>query len=152
MRPTLAEQLRGLHHILDGVIRPEVQGDYPREILLGVMRSLEILAHSADHVGPFLEWDNRAMRALLESIASLVPLTGPIEPDVPIAVGDIAALDAENDRLRTLLAAAIPALGDEGAADLHRAVVAHLRERIDRHPFGGVVTRALSSAVSLPTR
>lgn len=153
MRPTLAEQLRGLRHILENAVQPELRGDYPREILGGVIRSLDILVHGVDAVGPFLEWDIRETRALLEAIEAHVTLAGPREPAATIADGDLVALDAENDRLRTLLAAAIPSLeGNDAAADVQRAVIAHLRERIDRHPYGGAVTRALASAVSLPSR
>jgi hypothetical protein len=145
MRPTLAEQLRGLRHILENAVQPEVRGEYPRETLQGVIRALDMLARRVSDVGPFLEWDNRETRTLLESIAAQAPLGGSLDPDAPIAPGDLEALDAENDRLRTLLAAAIPTLeDDDGAAELHRAVVAHLRERISRYPY--------TSTGSLPSR
>jgi hypothetical protein len=145
MRPTLAEQLRGLRQILETTVQPEVRGDYPRETLQGVIRALDMLTRRVGEVGPFLEWDNHATRTLLESIAARVPLGGSLETDAPIAPGDLEALDTENDRLRTLLAAAIPTLeADDDAADLHRAVVAHLRERISRYPY--------ASTGSLPSR
>ena len=142
MRPTLSEQLRGLRHILDHVVAPEVHTDYAHDILLGVSRALEMLAVRAGEVGPFLEWDNHETRELLRAIAtSGVSLTEPIDPTTPIATGDLAALDAETERLRGILAAVIPALAAGAAThDLHAAVVAHLRERVARYPYASTGT------------
>jgi hypothetical protein len=145
MRPTLAEQLRGLQRILETTVQPAIAAEYPSETLSGVLRALDMLARRVAEVGPFLEWDNRATRALLASIEPHIPVAGPLDPETPLAPGDLAALEAENERLRNLLAAAIPALAaDEHAADVHRAVVAHLRERIARYPY--------ASTGSLPAR
>lgn len=145
MRPTLAEQLRGLNHVLQNVVAPDVQSDYARETLLGVVRAIDMLIRQAASVGPFLAWDNAQTRALLQSIATRVPLTGDLDDDTPIATGDLAALDAENERLRGLLSSVIPVLaGDREHDDLHQDVVAHLRERIARYPY--------ASTGSLPSR
>jgi hypothetical protein len=140
-RPTLSEQLTGLRHILEHAVAPDVQSEYAQETLLGVIRALEMLARRIGEVGPFLEWDNGETRALLRTIAARLPLDQPLEPDAPITPGDLAALDAENERLRTMLATAIPALSaDAGARDVHAAVVAHLRERIARYPYASTGT------------
>ena len=145
MRPTLAEQLRGLTHILEHVVEPEVHAEYAQQTLVGVIRALEMLTRQAGAFGPFLEWDNNETRALLGSIATRLPLRDALDPDPPVATGDLAALDAENERLRAMLSASIPALaGDADLADLHRAVVTHLRERIARYPY--------ASTGSLPSR
>jgi hypothetical protein len=145
VRPTLAEQLRGLNHVLQNVVAPDVQSDYVRETLLGVVRAMDMLTRQAASVGPFLAWDNEQTTVLLQSIATRVPLAGQLDGDTPISTGDLAALDAENERLRGLLSAAIPVLaGDRKCDDLHRAVVAHLRERIARYPY--------ASTGSLPSR
>ena len=142
MRPTLAEQLRGLRHILDHVVAPDVQGDYARDTLLGVSRALDMLVQRAGAVGPFLEWDNHETRAILHSIASRgVALTQSIDPIAPIVTGDVDALDAENERLRGILAAVVPTLADRAEThDLHGAVVAHLRERVARYPYASTGT------------
>ena len=145
MRPTLAEQLRGLNHVLQNVVAPDVQSDYARETLLGVVRAMDMLTRQAASVGPFLAWDNAQTRALLQSIATRVPLAGELDANAPIATGDVAALDAENERLRALLSSVIPTLGaDDDLHELHHAVVAHLRERIARYPY--------ASTGSLPSR
>ena len=92
MRPTLSEQLRGLHHILDHVIAPQVQSDYANEILLGVSRAMEMLALRAGEVGPFLVWDNHETHELLRTIATRgLALTEPLDPNAPIATGDVDA-------------------------------------------------------------
>ena len=142
MRPTLSEQLRGLHYILDHVVAPQVQGDYANEILLGVSRAMQMLALRAGEVGPFLVWDNHETRELLRTIATRgLALTEPLDPNAPIVTGDLDALDAENERLRGILAAVIPALAaDADAHDLHAAVVAHLRERVARYPYASTNT------------
>jgi hypothetical protein len=142
VRPTLSEQLRGLRHILDHVVTPQVQSDYANDTLGGVSRALEMLALRAVEVGPFLEWDNHATRELLRTIATRgVALTQPIDPPAPIASGDLDGADAENERLRGILAALIPSLAtDADARDLHAAVVGHLRERITRYPYASTGT------------
>lgn len=142
MRPTLSEQLRGLRHILDHVVTPEVQNDYANDTLLGVSRALEMLALRTGEVGPFLEWDNHATRELLRTIATRgIALTQPIDPTTPSAIGDLDGTDAENERLRGILASVIPSLAaDAETHDLHTAVVAHLRERITRYPYASTGT------------
>ena len=144
MRPTLDEQLRGLRGILQGSVAPAVVGDYPQETLAGVIRALEMLEQRVALVGPFLAWDNAATFALLRDIAVRVPMAGLGDPAV-IESGDLAALDAENERLRGLLAEVVPVLAaDSSLADLHAATVAHLRARIARYPY--------TSTGTLPTR
>ncbi|MEO8692453.1 MAG: hypothetical protein ABI658_02990 [Acidimicrobiales bacterium] len=142
MRPTLAEQLRGLRHILDHVVAPEVQGDYAQQSLLGVSRTLEMLEQRAGAVGLFLEWDNRETHAIVESISAHgISLAQPVDPITPIMTGDLVALDGENERLRGILAAVIPAITDRAEThDLHAAVVAHLRERVARYPYASTGT------------
>ena len=142
MRPTLSEQLRGLRHILDHVVAPEVQGDYANDTLASVSRALEMLALRAGEVGPFLEWDNHETRELLRTIAARgVALTGPMDPIASIASGDLDGADSENERLRGILAAVIPTLAANAEThDLHAAVVAHLRERIARYPYASTGT------------
>jgi hypothetical protein len=145
VRPTLSEQLRGLSHILEHVVAPDVQSDYAQQTLIGVIRAMEMLTRQAATAGPFLAWDNEQTRALLGSIANHVPLGVALDPASPIAPGDLVALDAENERLRALLSAVIPAVAaDVGLDQLPQAIVAHLRERITRYPY--------ASTGSLPSR
>ena len=148
MRPTLPEQLRGLRHILEHVVAPAVTDDYPQTTLQGVIRALEMLEARVDDVLPFLVHDNAATAQLLQAIAQCVPLSGAIEPPDAADPADLVALDAENERLRSLLADAIPTLstaadGSEEAA-VYARVVAHLRDRIAQYPF--------TSTGSLPSR
>lgn len=143
MRPTFAEQLRGLRRILDVAVAPAITDDYATEALAGVQRALAMLESRERDVLPFLLWDNAATTQLLAHVAAVVPLAGPGEPAAPVDASDIAALDAENERLRSLLALAVAPLAlaadaadAPGAArDAHAAVVAHLRERIARYPY-----------------
>jgi hypothetical protein len=148
VRPTLPEQLRGLRHILENVVSPAVSDDYPQTTLQGVIRALEMLEARVDDVLPFLVHDNAQTSELLRAIVECVSLTGSIEPLAPVDMASILAIDAENERLRGLLADAIPALSaaPEGspAADVHAAVVTHLRARIALYPF--------TSTGSLPSR
>lgn len=147
MRPTLPEQLRGLRRILEVVVSPGVIDEYPQTTLQGVIRALEGLEQRSDDVVPFLAWDNAETAALLRSIAERHPDI--VSPSLPLSWGEalvgVVALDAENERLRGALAAAIPALAtNPSAGDAHAAVVAHMRARIARYPF--------ASTGSLPTR
>ncbi len=148
MRPTLPEQLRGLRHILEHVVAPAVTDDYPQSTLQGVIRALEMLEARVDDVLPFLVHDNEATTELLHAIAGCVPLTGAIEPPAPIDAASMVAIDAENERLRGLLADSIPTLSaaatGTAAAAVYASVVAHLRDRIARYPF--------TSTGSLPSR
>jgi len=145
VRPTLPEQLRGLRRILDQVVAPAVDGDYERSTLEGVIRALEMLEQRANDAVPFLVWDNDQTLALLRSIAAHVPLDGAIEPPSPVEPSDVVALDAENERVRGLLAAAVPSLArDRGASEVYAHVIAHLRARVSRFPF--------TSTASLPSR
>ena len=148
MRPTLPEQLRGLRHVLEHVVAPAVVDDYPQSTLQGVIRALEMLEARVDDVLPFLVRDNTATAELLQMIAACIPLAGSIAPPEPVDMARIASIDAENERLRALLADAIPALASapEGsaAAGIHAQVVTHLRARIAQYPF--------TSTGSLPSR
>ena len=148
MRPTLPEQLRGLRHVLEHVVAPAVTDDYPQSTLQGVIRALEMLEARVDDVLPFLVRDNVATAKLLQVIAECVPVGGSIEPPEPVDMSSISSIDSENERLRALLADAIPALSaapeDSAAAGIHTQVVAHLRARIAQYPF--------TSTGSLPSR
>ncbi len=145
MRPTLSEQLRGLRRILDQVVAPAVEGDYERSTLEGVIRSLEMLEQRVDDVGPFLTWDNLETASLLRSIVPRLALSEQIDSPCTVGAGDIVALDAENERLRGVLAAVLPVLvSDPSMADLYAKVIAHLRVRLSRYPF--------TSTATLPSR
>lgn len=137
MRPTFAEQLRGLRRILDVAVAPALTDDYAAEALQGVQRALAMLEARVHEVVPFLVWDNAATALLLTAIEPHVALDGPVTPAAPVDPHDVTALDAENERLRGLLAGAIPALstGDGATRDVYAEVVAHLRARIARYPY-----------------
>jgi hypothetical protein len=145
MRPTLPEQLRGLRRILETTVSPAVHDDYPQTTLQGVIRALEALEQHVNEIGPFLAWDSATTAALLVDVAAHVAVPGLDAPAPVIGIGDLAGLDTENERVRGLLAGAIPALASTpAAADTYARVVQHLRERIARYPF--------VSTGSLPTR
>jgi hypothetical protein len=150
MRPTIAEQLRGLRRILAEVVTPEVGSAYPADMLQGVIANLEMLERALPAVAPFLAWDNEATAALLERAA---PLLGePISARVaelraapPVDPLDLEALHERNIALRGLLAEAVAPLADGGpsAAARYGELRAHLRARMDRYP--------LSMAASMPS-
>jgi hypothetical protein len=145
MRPTLPEQLRGLRLILEHTVVPAVHDEYPQSTLQGVIRALLAVEEHVDDVGPFLAWDNAATRALLDDIGGVIGTMSSNDVSLEIGLGDLAALDRENERLRGLLAATIPMLAvDPAATAVYANVVTHLRERIARYPF--------VSTGSLPTR
>jgi hypothetical protein len=150
MRPTLAEQLRGLRRILDVAVAPVLTDDYASEALAGVQRALAMLETRERDVLPFLRWDNAQTARLLHDARQQVPLTGSIAPAGSVDGTDIAAVDAENERLRGLLAGVVPALAAASEADpasaaatVYAEVVAHLRARIARYPY--VTTGVLPS-------
>ena len=145
VRPTLDEQLRGLRRILEQSVAPAVIDSYASSTLNGVIRALEMLEQRTALVGPFLAWDNQETATVLHAIATRVPIDEPLESSAIVPTGDLAALDAENTRLRGLLAGVIPALANDPAAvNEYALVVAHLRERIARYPF--------TSTATLPSR
>ena len=142
MHPSVTEQLRGVRRTLTEVVAPDLSSPYPAEVLRGVVAALEGLERSWTRVLPFLVWDNAETAALLGAISPVV------EPELAVRITqlcdaepgdalDVDAGDARNEALRGLLAEAVPGLAAGGAetADAHAAVVAHLRERIDRFPL-----------------
>jgi hypothetical protein len=150
MRPTVAEQLRGLRRILAEVVAPEVGAAYPADMLQGVIANLEMLERTVPAVAPFLAWDNDATASLLDAAA---PLLG---GDLAVAVAqarswppvdplDVDALHARNVALRGLLADAVAPLaaGGEHTAAAYDEVRAHLRARMARYP--------LTMAASMPS-
>jgi hypothetical protein len=141
VRPTLSEQLGGLRRILEVVVVPQVEDEYPKEILQAVIRAMAMLEERAVEALPFLLSDSQATAELLRAIAPHVPLSGPVESPDPPAPGDIVGTDAENDRLRVLLAEAIPTLAAlPEADDVYQAVIAHLRDRMARYPYASTGT------------
>ena len=117
MRPDVSEQLSGMSRVLRDVIAPEVEG-YPRDILDGVMTTLDALASSWADVPAFLRWDADAMVGLLAGHEL------PPAPEDPL---DLRALEAWHAQLRWLLQEHVPdLLGD--------ALTAHLRARAERFP------------------
>ena len=70
MRPTLAEQLRGLRRVLDVAVAPAIADDYATEALAGVQRALAMLEAREPEVLPFLLWDNAATADLLAKAAT----------------------------------------------------------------------------------
>jgi hypothetical protein len=127
VRPTLTEFAANMRRILEDVVAPEVSAPYPAHMLRGVIANLEVIEKSWDSVLPFFEWDNAAMRTLLEQAGQQLP--------EPAAAGGRPFDDAYalNTELRALLARAIPKL--EEGSPLRAAVGAHLAERARRYPL-----------------
>jgi hypothetical protein len=106
-----------MRRVLQDVVAPEVNG-YPRDILDGVMSTLDALAASWTDVPAFLRWDAEEMVRLLDG-HELPPV-----PDDPL---DITALEAWHAELRWKLQEHVPELlGDE--------LLAHLKARAERFP------------------
>jgi hypothetical protein len=142
VHPSVTEQLRGVQRTLTQVVAPDLSNPYPAEVLRGVVAALEGLERSWARVLPFLVWDNAETAALLGAISPVVDpdLASRITQLCDVEPGDaldVEAADVRNEALRGLLAEAVPGLAAGGAttADAHAAVVAHLRERIDRFPL-----------------
>jgi hypothetical protein len=142
VRPTIAEQLAGIRRILVEVVSPEVQGDYPNDMLRGIAANLEMLEQSWTRVAPFLAWDNEGSAQVLTAVQACVErdlarrigaALAAAEPD-PL---DVDALDARNTELRGLLAEAVPLLAAGGSSceAAYADVRAHLRQRIERFPL-----------------
>jgi hypothetical protein len=143
MRPTFEEQLHGIRRILADVVAPEVTAPYPADMLRGALAALDTLERALPALAPFLEWDNDAMTRLLTRVDPHHPLVA-----AP-AQGDVTALNARNEAMRSALAEAVPrmardAASDEATAALYADLRAHLRERMDRYPF--------TATASLPAR
>ena len=152
MRPTVEEQLQGTCRILETVVAPCVGEPFARTILDGLVANLRMLTGALPAVAGFLRHDNEATVRLLatlrDAVASdlavhLTEALGESEPDV----GDSAALDERNRRLRELLAKAVCSEGL--SPDQHRAIVQHMTERASRVPMRYVAT---APTLPLPRR
>jgi hypothetical protein len=142
VRPTIGETLRGIRRILAEVVAPEVRAPYPAETLHAILTDLEVIERSWDRVLAFLHWDNAAMAALLGAIEPLVDPQLAAHVRAMSAAGPVDglafdAVNARNEEMRALLAAAIPqlAVGGERTAAAYARVRAYLREHMDRYPM-----------------
>lgn len=142
MRPTITETLRGIRRILAEVVAPEIRAPYPAETLQCILGDLEVLERSWDRVLAFLHWDNAAMSALLTTIEAHV------DPECaarvrtartagPVDVLAFDAVNARNEELRAVVAAAVPqlAVGGERTAAAYAGVRTYLREHMERYPM-----------------
>jgi hypothetical protein len=142
VHPTITETLRGLRRILAEVVAPEVQAEYPAEVLRTVLAELELLEHAWSRVLPFLHWDNAATAALLAEIEPYLapPLAGrlrAVSEMAPIDEWDFEAVHERNQVLRGLLAESVPllAVGGEPTTAVYAHVCGHLREHLRRYPM-----------------
>src|SRR5438045_8388203 len=103
MRPNVSEQLSGMRRVLEDVVAPDLERGYPRDILDGVMSTLDALAASWMDVPAFLRWDGERMVTLLD---------GHELPPPPGDMLDIGALEAWHGRLRWMLQEHVPELLD----------------------------------------
>jgi hypothetical protein len=126
MRPSLSEQLAGVHRILTDVVAPTVGDTYAAEMLSGVAATVRMLADTWTAVDPFLRWDCRETAAVLR-------LAGEQTDPLPGGVLDHEALAAHHRRLRHQLERCLPTVMADEAA--HRAMVQLFRERAARWPL-----------------
>ena len=138
MRPRLTEQIDGIGRILSEIVAPEVQSPYAKEILANAVAALAAISAALPGLSGFFRWDIEATRAVLN--AALPALDSALAGEVRDAIGasfdsaDLTALDETQERLRGLLACAIPAIvTDRG--DAYRLMTKLFRERADRFPF-----------------
>jgi hypothetical protein len=118
MRPSVSEQLSGMRRVLQEVVGPQVEAAYPRDMLDGVISTLDALASSWMDVPAFLRWDAEEMARLLDG-QELPP-----EPHDPL---DVRALEAWHAQLRWLLQEHVTEL-------LANELTAHLKARAERFP------------------
>jgi len=141
VHPTVDEQLREARRILEEVVEPEVQTDYPADTLRAVLSALQMLEGAWSEVLPFLHWDNEATAALLDA-ALHHDVAGDLGARIRVSLArppadatDVEAAHRRNLELRALLTEVVPWTfrWDTGAVDA--TIVDHLRERARRYPF-----------------
>src|SRR5580765_5768869 len=72
MRPSVSEQLRETHRILNDVIAPHLADKYAIQILDKLTSNLKTLEACWQNVVSFLNWDNQAASALLNTLREQV--------------------------------------------------------------------------------
>src|SRR5437899_4710506 len=110
-----------MRRVLQDVVAPELDGAYARDILEGVMSTLDALADSWMDVPAFLRWDADEMERLLDG------------HDVPAPDDrlDVRALEVWHAQLRWSLQEHVLELLDGPKAG---ELTAHLKARAERFP------------------
>jgi hypothetical protein len=126
MRPTPAEQLRGIRQVLADVVAPQVTDAYPADVLAGALAALDLLADAWPEVPAFLRWD-------ADETARVLALAGIEAPSPPTDVLDLDALEAHAVAVRGLLEEHMATVLDHPEA--RPVAVAHIRARSARYPL-----------------
>ena len=149
MRPSVEEQLLGTCRILEKVVAPCVADPYARTILDGLIGNLRMLTGALPAVPAFLDSDNRATAALLESFQTAI--AADLAASIGLALArpepagtDTNALAQRNDELRELLSQALCSAGLTPA--LRAAAQDHMSARAARAPM-----RYVSTSTPTPT-
>jgi hypothetical protein len=138
VRPTVQEQLQGTGRVLEEIIAPHVGDPYAANILKALISNLRMLVDAVPATARFVQWDNRAAAEVLAVMrgsqqADLAAEIGAVlsenEPDPT----DWVALDARNQRLRSLLVTALAA--DRLPSEVDEQLVGYMTERASRHPM-----------------
>ncbi len=139
MRPTVSEQLEGAARILREVVAPAVDGDYPADILGGLIGALDALAAGWADVPAFLAWDSASTLELLGAVVTELDDERRAELHAAASARvdnlDVHALEAHHATVRALLADVVAA----GAPPALTAPLAdHARQRASRYPLSAV--------------
>lgn len=129
MRPTFHEQIERTGQILEKVVFPAVSGDYPTEILRGLIGNLTMLSSAWPLLGPFLEWDNDETDKLVASLGGSKILG----TAAPSGGGDLISLSETNQLLRQQLSDCLSVIPQNDPRML--AVRDHLMARSIRYPM-----------------
>ena len=138
MHPTIDEQLAGARRLLEEVAAEPGLPDAGLARLANVDRLLRRVAGTWATVLDFLVSDSDATARLLTDLAPRLPASLAVAVHAELALASrpdieataVDAANARNQRLRALLADAVPLLGDED----RRAVGRHLRNRLEHDP------------------
>jgi hypothetical protein len=132
MKPAIPAALTNFAGRLRGDIVPQLTGFHAGNVAM-IAAMLDMVAEEWDRAPARLVAENATLRALLARGAALVPGGGtPLDDDGDLR---ISALQAMNDRLRTLLIALhgqIEARDDDEARALDAAIWAFLRDSVEQ--------------------
>lgn len=139
MQPGAGEVLNGVKQIIFSILLPELQTEQARQQAMYASLLLDHVVARWDIEGPLLLEERAELRALLTQALAVLGDTGGLAPRMrealeaaPLATAGPRTLDAENERMRSLvpaLARAVWGTRDERLLELDGAVRAYTRNQ-----------------------
>lgn len=137
MQPGATELLNGIKHIIFNIFLPELQTEQARGQAMYSSVLIEHLIARWEIEVPLLLEERGELRTLLTQARALVGNEFEARIDAALAVSESAsggpkAMDAENERMRTLVPAIARSLASDGAAPvmkLDAAIRAYIRNQ-----------------------